>query len=343
MIAEWEKQSGVLFSFPGRSGDWGHQLDAASQELANLIIATARFVPVIVICGDIEWAKKYLRFIDFSTSAGSSFPGKLLPAEVLNLVHIPTNDCWIRDFGPITTMTNGKLTLHDFRFNGWGGKFEAELDNRVSARLWASGLLGPHSMHSHSTILEGGSLETDGRGTLLTTEKCLLNRNRNPHLNKEQLSQLLKETLHINRIVWLKHGALIGDDTDAHIDTLARFCDPTTIVYTKCRDKDDLHFEELRAMEAEIKAAFPNHNLIPIPLPLAIYDDTDGHRLPATYANFLLTNGAVIVPTYGVSTDQKTVEILKTVFSEREVIASPSRALIYQHGSFHCLSCNLYS
>ncbi|MEL6802605.1 MAG: agmatine deiminase family protein, partial [Bacteroidota bacterium] len=190
MMAEWEHQSRVLFSFPRRNGDWGAQLETASQELTHLILTTAQFVAVAVVCGDLEWAERYLS------------------ESNIELISIPTNDCWIRDFGPISQRVDLDILLHDFRFNGWGQKFEAEADNRVGARLWAAGILGDYAMQSHATVLEGGSLETDGQDTLLTTEKCLLNPNRNPHLTKIEITQLLKDQLGFERVVWLKHGEL---------------------------------------------------------------------------------------------------------------------------------------
>ncbi|MEM8584081.1 MAG: agmatine deiminase family protein [Bacteroidota bacterium] len=337
MIAEWENQSRVLFSFPKRDGDWGHQLEAASLEMTNLITTTARFVPVTVVCGDMEWVSKYIR-IDNSFDLKGPGPSK----SKIQLFDLPTNDCWIRDFGPISQQVGERILLHDFRFNGWGQKFEAEADNRVSARLWATGILGDSAMQSHATVLEGGSLETDGQGTLLTTEKCLLNPNRNLHLTKTEITRLLKDQLGFKRIVWLKHGELIGDDTDAHIDTLVRFCNPKTLAYTCSTDPDDPHFDSLQAMERELQVAFPEHHLIPLPLPTPVFAEDDGQRLPATYANFLLTNGAVIVPTYGLPTDAQAMGILADVFSDRELIPLSSRALVHQHGSFHCLSCNLY-
>jgi agmatine/peptidylarginine deiminase len=190
-------------------------------------------------------------------------------------------------------------------------------------------------------VLEGGSLESDGKGTILTTSECLLSKNRNEHLSKVQIEQHLKENFGAERILWLNHGYLAGDDTDSHIDTLARFCDDKTIVYVGCEDQEDEHFEALRQMKKELQQFrdFEGnpYKLIEVPLPDACFD-TDGNRLPATYANFTIINGAVLVPVYGVSQDKTAMEILQGCFPDRKVIGVNCRILIEQHGSLHCVT-----
>ena len=322
--AEWENQSAVLFSFPRAEGDWGSQLKAASKEIAHLIAAASRFVKVLVLAGDADWASNYKELLTRAT-----------------LVEIPTNDCWIRDYGPIGIYSSEQLKWLDFRFNAWGQKYAFYHDNLVNARLWAKDELGPHHMISLDWVLEGGSIETDGQGTILTTTSCLLNDNRNPGLIKEEIEELLKQKLGGDRVVWLDHGHLIGDDTDGHIDTLVRFCSPNTIAYVSCEDPGDAHYLKLKKVEQQLRESFPKHQLVPLPLPPPIYDAEDGHRLPATYANFLITNGAVLLPTYGLPSDQIAVSVLEKVFPNRELIPLSSRAIIHQHGSFHCLSMQL--
>ncbi|MEM7574281.1 MAG: agmatine deiminase family protein [Bacteroidota bacterium] len=322
--AEWEPQAAVLFSFPNSTGNWGGQLLAASQEIAELIAITAQFVKVIVVCGDPNWAANY---------------SELLAAA--KLVEIPTNDCWIRDFGPLSVEASASIKLLDYRFNGWGRKYPAQQDDRVTARLWAKRELGPNHLQCLDTVLEGGSIETDGRGTILTTTSCLLHPQRNPALSKQRIEQLLKNQLGASRVVWLDHGHLIGDDTDGHIDTLVRFCDPKTIAYVACDDRSDLHYGPLQKMQAELKQAFPEHQLVPLPFVPALYHPENGRRLPATYANFLISNGVVLLPTYGVSTDKAAIKVLESLFPEREIVPLSSRAIIHQNGSFHCLSMQL--
>jgi agmatine/peptidylarginine deiminase len=190
-------------------------------------------------------------------------------------------------------------------------------------------------------VLEGGSLESDGKGTILTTSECLLSKNRNEHLSKIQIEQHLKENFGAERVLWLNHGYLAGDDTDSHIDTLARFCNEKTIAYVGCENPEDEHYEALLQMKKELQQFTDvngNHyQLVELPLPDACFDE-DGKRLPATYANFTIVNGAVLVPVYGVLQDEKALEILQNCFPKREIIGVNCRILIEQHGSLHCVT-----
>jgi len=233
--------------------------------------------------------------------------------------------------------------LLDFRFNGWGGKFPCELDDRITARLHESGAFGSTPREPFDLILEGGSIETDGLGTLLTTAECLLHPNRNG-LDRASLERRLTETLGFTRYLWLRHGHLAGDDTDSHIDTLARFCDSRTIAYQGCADPADPHHEPLRAMAAELRAfrtpGGQPYRLIELPLPAARRDEK-GDRRPAGYANFLILNGAVLVPTYGDPLDAIALERLGPCFPDREVIGIPCATLIRQGGSLHCATMQL--
>lgn len=323
--AEWEPQTAVLFSFPRAAGDWGGQLHAASQEIAELIATTAQYVKVIVLCGDPDWAANY---------------AELLAAA--KLVEIPTNDCWIRDFGPLSIVASRRNKLLDYRFNGWGQKYPAQQDDLATVRLWAKGELGPNHLLCLDNILEGGSIETDGQGTILTTSSCLLHPKRNPDLSKLEIEKQLRDQLGASRVVWLDNGYLMGDDTDGHIDTLVRFCDANTIAYVSCDDPSDEHYKPLLKMREELKEAFPEHQLVPLPFVPTLYHEEDGHRLPATYANFLISNGVVLLPTYGRSTDEEAVKVLESLFPEREIVPLSSQAIIHQNGSFHCLSMQLH-
>ena len=232
-----------------------------------------------------------------------------------------------------------KPVLLDFTFNGWGGKFAAEKDNAVSRKLHACGAFGTTPLRTVDLVLEGGSIESDGQGTLLTTTECLLNPNRNPHLSKEQIEEQLKSELGVSTILWLEHGYLAGDDTDAHIDTLARLCPDQTIVYVACDDPTDEHFAPLKAMERELEQ-FAGYRLLPLPWPGAKYD-AEGHRLPATYANYLVINGAVLVPTYNDPADLQALEVVGKAFPDREIIGIDCSTLILQHGSLHCITMQI--
>lgn len=266
-----------------------------------------------------------------------------LPGRVW-AVPAPANDTWARDHGPITVIDEQGPTLLDFRFNAWGGKFPHEKDDALNSHLRNFGVFGATPMQAVEFVLEGGSVESDGQGTLLTTSECLLTPSRNPTLDRTAIEQLLGEVLGVNRILWLNHGYLAGDDTDSHIDTLARFCAPDHICYVTCPDVADEHYSALAAMEEELQefrqADGSPYRLTALPWPGAIVNE-DGERLPATYANFLIINGAVLLPVYGVAQDDEAISVMKGIFPEREVIPIDCRALIAQHGSLHCVTMQL--
>src|SRR5690606_23324547 len=217
-------------------------------------------------------------------------------------------DTWARDHGPITLFRDGSPVVADFGFNGWGLKFAADRDNLINGQLFSKGIFHPSATYQNrlNFILEGGSLESDGEGTLLTTSACLLAPNRNQSMTQQEIEEALKEMLGIARVLWLNHGYLAGDDTDSHVDTLARFCDPRTIAYVKCDDVSDEHYEALSAMEQELRdfvtVTGEPYRLVPLPMADAVY--SEGERLPATYANFLILNNAVLIPFYGTGKDE---------------------------------------
>ena len=324
--AEWEPQSAVQFTFPSRQSDWTEVYAEAATCIAACIEAAARYQKVLVICEEKGEARRWLRNA---------------AAENLRIIEVPTNDTWCRDYGGITVLQNKNPIVYDFIFNGWGLKFPANHDNEVTRRLFENGIFRTAELQNPGLVLEGGSIESDGEGTLLTTEQCLLARNRNDNLTKSELENELKELFGLERILWLANGHLQGDDTDGHIDTLARFCDSETIAYVQCNDPADDHCPALRKMEAEIRQfrtlGGACYRLVPLPLPAAQYSPS-GERLPATYANFLILNGAVLLPVYGVVQDGEAIDRLGRVFADREVIPIDCRPLIEQGGSLHCLS-----
>ncbi|SFV56816.1 Agmatine deiminase [hydrothermal vent metagenome] len=322
VLAEWESQRAVMMAFPHEDSDWADDLDGALSPFIRIAQAIAYSQPVYIICKDRDSISEL-----FCTTRNMSF------------IEIDVNDTWIRDYGYISIEESGSLKLLDFRFDGWGGKFEASLDNALNKTLHKKGYLGTTPLESIDFVLEGGSIESDGCGTILTTTRCLCNPNRNGGLSKSEVESRLSEYLGADRVLWLDHGYLAGDDTDGHIDTLARFVSEETIVYIKSTDREDEHFIELEMMEMELKKFSTPlgkpYRLIPLPMPTPKYDKSS-HRLPATYANFLITNKALLYPTYGVATDREAGEILKEIFPTKEVIPINCSKLIEQGGSLHC-------
>jgi len=316
LIAEFEKQSYTQIIFPHKKTDWAEYLDEAEQTFLNIINAIIKYQPCLVVCCDINAVKKHFK-----------------KNRNLFFVEYETDDTWARDCSALCVENNSLVELLDFTFNGWGGKFEASKDNAMTKHI-------NKDITTHDFILEGGAIESNGADTILTTSKCMLNKNRNAELNSIQITQKLNSFFGTTKILYLNHGYLAGDDTDSHIDTLARFIDKSTIMYVKCEDKDDEHFTELRLMEKELQviADDNNYRLIALPMCDAIYYEKE--RLPATYANFLFVNGAVLVPTYGVRQDEAALQIFRDTFTDRDIVEVDCSVLIRQHGSLHCVTMN---
>ncbi len=319
--AEWEEQDSILMVFPHKKSDWASDMQSAQSVFLRMASSISATQKLILVCDDVEETKNFICYHDR-----------------ISFVKLDTNDTWIRDFGPVCVYHNDERKLIDFQFTGWGGKYEATLDNSITKSLhdkWHF-MLSP-LVHSN-LVLEGGSIESDGKGTLMTTKRCLLNPNRNPNLNQKQIEEKLKKLLGVKRFLWLEHGELEGDDTDAHIDTLARFIDEGTIAYVTCEDKEDSHFYELKKMEEELKdfRTFENkpYRLIPLPLPSAKYKDSE--RLAATYANFLITNKSILLPTYDDYHDKGMIALFKELYPTREIIPINALRLIEEGGSIHC-------
>ena len=333
--AEWEAQQLVLFTFPRSRGDWGTHFTAVAEALIAAANAVYEVCPVLLIVSDEE---------DFAPYE-DRFRGEV--------IHLRTDDCWVRDYGPITTVFEERvLVLNDFVFNGWGNKFSAKYDTGIPQRLWRAEF--PESGYrAADLVLEGGSIESDGRGTILTTSKCLFAPNRNDWTEKATAEAVFADYFGTERTLWLERGALVGDDTDAHVDTLARFLAPDTIAYVQCTNESDEHYTELKAMEAELTATRtatgePYH-LVALPLPPAVHSADDNRRLPATYANFLISNGTLFLPTYfddenpdhpGHRTDQQAADRLRST-NLYKVVPVNARPFLEQHGSLHCLTMQI--
>lgn len=334
MRAEWEKQRAVLFAFPHQWSDWQPYLNEARENFIAIIKQVLRFESVILIYHPNDLEGRQIIEEVF---------GKQIKEGRLKVYAIKCNDTWARDFGAINLLEDEKNILLDFGFNGWGLKFASNWDNQINSALRELGEFSDE-LRVMDMILEGGSIESDGEGVILTNTQCLLEENRNPYLNQEQIELKLKEHLGAKKILWLNHGYLAGDDTDSHIDTLARFISPTQIAYVGCDDESDEHYVELKAMEEELKNLRDlkgnAYELIKLPFVGAIFDE--GERLPATYANFLFVNGALLVPAYGDSNDSLALQILQDALPHLEVVGVDCQTLIRQHGSLHCVSMQIY-
>lgn len=329
--AEWEPQDGTLLAWPHEGTDWGPTLEEAEEAFAVLVRAILEQQACLIVVADAHCERRARERI------GTPRRGPL------RFVHAPYDDTWLRDSGPISVQVGTGFQLLDFRFTGWGGKYPHGEDDRLIARLFAAGAFSSRCIHRRVEFaLEGGAIESDGAGHLLTTAACL--GRRHPGRERGEIEQILRRELGVHTVFWLEHGALAGDDTDAHVDTLARFAPDGTIVYQSCDDPSDEHFEPLAAMAAELAALRQADGrpfrLLSLPLPRPIHS-REGRRLPAGYANFLVVEGAVIVPVFDDAADQYALATLAAAFPGRRMVPVPARPLIEQNGSIHCLTMQL--
>ena len=326
--AEWEQQSGVQLTWPHAGTDWRDILDEVTPCFAAIAQEVAKRERLLIVCPDIDAASRQL--------------GDAVNRQNVRFCALPANDTWARDHGALCVFADGTPTLCDFTFNGWGLKFAAGFDNQITRGLLRHNVFAPGVAYRNMLhlVLEGGSVESDGAGTILTTAECLLSPNRNDHFSKSELEAFYKEAFGARRLLWLNHGYLAGDDTDSHVDTLARLCSPDAIAYVACDDAADEHHDALARMEAELQAfrtlEGKPYTLIPLPMADPVFDD--GQRLPATYANFLIVNGAVLMPTYGSPKDELARAQLQQAFPDREIVGIDCLPLIKQHGSLHCVT-----
>ena len=328
---EWDNQDGILIAWPHAGTDWAYMLDevtACYVEMARAILEDDE--RLVIVAPDADDVKASL--------------GQDVDWQRISIIELPTNDTWVRDYGRIAVFKDGRTVLTDFTFNAWGMKFAADCDNLVTSRLQARGVFKAPLVNYRDLVLEGGSIETDGNGTVLTTTCCLTAPNRNDALSRKQLEQELLDRLGCVKMLWLDHGTLSGDDTDGHIDTLARFAPDGVILYCGCDNPEDEHYEPLMKMEEDLKqmtdAEGNPYHLIKLPLPDAMYDEIS--RLPATYANFLVMNHQVLVPVYGQpENDVKACELIGQAFPGRKIKGIDCRPLICQHGSLHCATMQL--
>jgi len=335
--AEWEPQAGVLLAWPHAQTDWSERLAETQSAYAALVAAITRFEPAVICV-----ANPTVR-----ESATALLAAASVNLDRCRFAEIEYDDTWLRDSGPISLINAGSGTspagfvLADFRFTGWGGKFAASRDDCLIGGLFARNLFSSAEHRRVDWALEGGAIESDGTGTLLTTWRCL--HQRHPEQSREQMNRIFAEHLAAERVLWLEHGYLQGDDTDAHIDTLARFAPDDAIVFQACDDEADPHHAELARMRDELAtlrtARGTPYRLSPLPWARPILDD--GRRLAASYANYLVVNGGVLVPAYGDDADAEAARIIGAAHPGREVIGVPCRPLIWQNGSLHCVTMQL--
>ncbi len=338
--AEWEPQSGVMLTWPHADTDWKPYLRQITNTYLELAEAITRFERLLVVTPIIESTRKMLaeRLSDRQMSR-------------VQLYEIDSNDTWARDHGPVTLVSKNKhnsfiipIHLLDFKFNGWGEKFDWQKDNAINLQLYYQGAFNAALENHKGFVLEGGSIESDGKGTVFTTSQCLLAPHRNQPFTKENIELQLKNLLHAHHIQWLDHGNLVGDDTDGHIDTIVRVAPHDTLLYVGCDNPEDEQYEDFKSLEKQLQSlityeGYP-YRLLKLPMPDAIYDGED--RLPATYANFLIINGAVIYPTYNQpEKDEEARRQIQLAFPDREIIGIDSLTIIRQHGSIHCLTMQL--
>lgn len=349
--AEWEPQSAIMLTWPHADTDWKQYLRQITNTYLELSEIITRFEHLLVVTPIVESTHKMLA-------------ERLSPEQMKRvlLFEIDSNDTWARDHGPITLISRNKqnsfivpIHLLDFKFNGWGEKFAWQKDNAINLQLYYQGAFDAALENHTGFVLEGGSIESDGKGTIFTTSQCLLAPHRNQPFTKDDIDRQLKNFFHARQVEWLDHGNLIGDDTDGHIDTIVRVAPHDTLLYVGCDDPEDEQYEDFQALEKQLQKLFTfegyPYRLLKLPMPDAIYDEGDrlttdknsqGDRLPATYANFLILNGAVIYPTYNQpEKDEEAKRQIQLAFPDREIIGVDSLTIIRQHGSIHCLTMQL--
>lgn len=316
-------------ALPHPATDWDYMLEDACNCFRRMIVTIAQHARVLLLTPFPETAESLLD----EYLATDFFSNRI------TIHRIVTNDTWTRDYAPITVYdSEGIPHLLDFTFNGWGMKFAACHDNCVNRQLALDGLFA-HPLESHKDmVLEGGSIDSDGEGHLLVTSECLLEPNRNPTMSRQEIEQRLTDIFGLRKVLWVDHGFLAGDDTDSHIDTLARFAPGRKIVYIGCNDPSDIHYQPLKAMERQLRS-FTDADGEPftlVKLPMAPVCLEENVRLPSTYANYLVLPNAVIMPSYGDAvTDEEAADILKETYG-KPVFRVDCRPLVRQHGSLHC-------
>lgn len=334
MPAEWACQSAIQLTWPHAATDWNEYLDDICATYVEMADAITRNEGLIVVTPEPNTVIAQLKARLTDRQLGR-----------VTLHECATNDTWARDHGFITLTDGRRKRLLDFRFNGWGEKFPAELDNAINRSLYINKVVEGEYVDHNDFVLEGGSIESDGRGTIFTTTQCLMAPHRNQPLTRHGIEERLMDMLGADRIMWIDYGRLEGDDTDGHIDTLVRTAPDDTLLYVACADTADSHYAELRLMEEQLRTFRTldgrPYRLLRLPMPRPVYDG--GDRLPATYANFVIINDAVIYPTYGQpDNDAEAARVIAEAFPGRRLIGIDSLTVVRQHGSLHCCTMQYF-
>lgn len=334
MPAEWACQSAIQLTWPHAATDWNEYLDDICATYVEMADAITRHEGLIVVTPEPNTVIAQLKARLTDRQLGR-----------VTLHECATNDTWARDHGFITLTDGRRKRLLDFRFNGWGEKFPAELDNAINRSLYINKVVEGEYVDHNDFVLEGGSIESDGRGTIFTTTQCLMAPHRNQPLTRPEIEERLMDMLGADRIMWIDYGRLEGDDTDGHIDTLVRTAPDDTLLYVACADTADSHYAELRLMEEQLRTFRTldgrPYRLLRLPMPRPVYDG--GDRLPATYANFVIINDAVIYPTYGQpDNDAEAARVIAEAFPGRRLIGIDSLTVVRQHGSLHCCTMQYF-
>jgi agmatine deiminase len=331
MPAEWATHKSTWFSWPHNTDTWpmDGKYQAMIKAYCEIISTLAKYEEVNINVGDAQLETKAKFFLKENGNSDLSN---------IKFHHFKTNDAWCRDHGPIFVKDeNNKNIALDWEYNAWGGKYPPFDDDNKIPSLVANYRNIP--LFSPKIIMEGGSLEVNGKGTLLTTKACLLNKNRNPHLSQTQIEEYLQKYLGVVNILWLNDG-IIGDDTDGHIDDLSRFTDENTIVTVVESNPKDENYEILQENLHTLKTLKDQEGnpfkIVELPMPEAVIQDE--LRLPASYANFLIANGVVLVPIFKDKNDMLALKILQSLFPDRKVIGINCRELVWGLGTIHCLS-----
>ncbi|BDF94123.1 agmatine deiminase [Pseudoalteromonas sp. KAN5] len=326
-----------MLTWPHQATDWCDNLTAVEPVYVQLCQHISRVEQLVIIAHD-EALKIHISQLLSNNNVDLSR---------VHFVVTPCNDTWARDHGPLTCAAledSKQLKIVDCTFNGWGNKFTSDLDNKINATLVKQLAAAANQYQALDLVLEGGGVEIDQHGVLLTTSECLLNPNRNPTLTQQDIEQCLRDQLGASDFLWVDHGYLAGDDTDSHIDTLVRFAPNDTLVYVKCDDESDEHFTALAAMEKQLQGFKTTvgapYTLIDLPWPKAVFND-EGDRLPATYANYLIINGAVLVPTYADENDNLALAQIQAAYPDHQIIGVNCLPIIHQFGSLHCITMQL--
>ena len=326
MPAEWETHSGTWLTWPHNPETWPEQdMQQVETEFMGIIRPLAKNESVHILVND----------EDMGNAVESTLNVNNVEMKNIFLHDIPTNDSWIRDYGPnFIIQSDGKVAANDWDFDSWGRKYKWELDDLAGTVIAEES--GLHHFKPE-IVLEGGAIEVNGAGTCVTTESCILNPNRNNGISRDAMETVLKDYLGISKVIWL-HGEMEGDDTDGHIDNLARFVNPTTMVCSVEEDEEDPNYRCLKNNFDHLRSATDQDDnlfeIVALPMPGYI----GSPRLPASYANFYIANKSVLVPVYGHLNDKRALSILEPLFPEREIIPIPSTTLILGLGGVHCLT-----